>query len=107
MRTVSRWLQSVPISRKSSRPQFLLLAAALLAALAWPTPSTAQIRAVWAAHEGLGLRRDEPVAAARMRNVVWDGRRVSLVAARNEIVAFEVIVEAGDRGVQGLTLSLP
>ena len=42
-----------------------------------------------------------------MRNAVWDGHRVSLVGARNEIIAFQVIVEAGDLGIDGLTLSLP
>ena len=46
---------------------------------------------------------DAPVDASRMRNTVWDGHRVSLAAARNEIIAFQVIVEAGDHGIDGLT----
>jgi hypothetical protein len=78
-----------------------------MTAMTWPSRSDAQIRAVWAAHEGLAVHRDTLVDVSRMRNTVWDGHRVSLAAARNEIIAFQVIVEAGDHGIDGLSVSLP
>src|SRR4029450_2331625 len=38
---------------------------------------------------------------------VWDGPRLPVFGARNEIVAFQVIVESDARGIQALRLSLP
>ncbi len=38
---------------------------------------------------------------------MWDGRTVRLFGARNEVVAFQVIVEAGAAGVRRLSLEFP
>ena len=53
---------------------------------------------VWAVSDGEKIERDDLASPLRARNSVWDGRRVRLFGARNEVVAFQVIVEADARG---------
>src|SRR4051812_27730375 len=86
-----------------------VLALAQISILASFVPAAAEagIRAVWAAHDGLGLARDAPDSAARARNAAWDGHAITLVAAGNETLAFQVIVEADGRGIPDLSVSLP
>ena len=60
----------------------------------------------WAVHDGVKVKRDDRDHPDRLRNAVWDGRTVRLVAARNEVLAFQVIVEAGASGLEGLSASL-
>ena len=43
----------------------------------------------------------------RRGNAVWDGAGVRLFAARNEIVAFQVIVDADPTGIRALSVALP
>lgn len=71
------------------------------------SPASADVRRIWAVHDGEKIERDDIRHPAAIRNAVWDGRRVRLFGARNEIVAFQVIVEADDRGVGKLSLRLP
>ena len=63
--------------------------------------------AVWAVHDGEKVKRDDRQNANKARNAIWDGARIKLVAARNEIVAFQVIVEAGATGIERLSAALP
>jgi hypothetical protein len=62
---------------------------------------------VWAVHDGVKVKRDDRAHPDRFRNAVWDGRTVRLVAARNEVIAFQVIAEAGASGVDDLSATLP
>jgi hypothetical protein len=80
----------------------LALAAFLIAA-----DAAAEVRRVWAVGDGDKIERDAKEHPLAARNAAWDGRVVRISGARNEIVAFQVIVEAGGRGVRGLTLRLP
>ena len=41
-----------------------------------------------------------------MSNSAWDGRKVNLFGARNEIIAFQLVVEADENGISGLNVSL-
>ena len=79
------------------------LAAALVASVAVsvaPAPLAAQagsLAAVWANDGGDKVTRDELRASRGRtppRNRLWDGRTVRLVAARNEVVAFNLVLEA-------------
>ena len=38
----------------------------------------------WAVHDGVKVKRDDRDHPDRLRNAVWDGRTIRLVAARNE-----------------------
>lgn len=82
-----------------------LLATALLAAAV--RPADAGIRRVWAVGDGDKIERDAREHPLSDHNSVWDGRTVRVFGARNEIIAFQVIVDADARGVRALSLRLP
>ena len=71
------------------------------------SPALAGVAAVWAVSDGEKVERDDRAHPLKPRNAVWDGRTVRLAAARNEIVAFQAIVEADDAGIGALSASLP
>ena len=80
----------------------LVLALSLLS-----SDAQADVRRVWAVGDGDKVERDEQNHPASARNAVWDGRVVRLFAARNEIIAFQVIVEADGDGIGQLSVRLP
>ena len=60
------------------------------------------VRYVWAVDDGEKVFRDDlnhPLKAGGTGNPVWDGATVTLFAARNEAVAFQLILEANSEGV--------
>lgn len=61
----------------------------------------------WATTEDDVVTATDRYSRRQIENPVWDGRRVRLVCARNEVAAFQVIVEADDLGVSRLSLALP
>jgi len=67
----------------------------------------ADVRHIWAVNDGEKIERDARDHPARARNSVWDGKAVHVFAARNEIIAFQIIVEAGPRGIRDLSIKLP
>ncbi len=67
----------------------------------------AGVRRVWAVNDGEKVERDARDHPAGARNAAWDGRTVRVFGARNEIIAFQVIVDADERGVRELSLRLP
>ena len=60
---------------------------------------------VWATHDGTKVLRGDLAHPDRSRNAVWDGTRVRLLSARDETVAFQVIVEA-EAGVSSLDATM-
>ncbi len=78
----------------------------LIAFVALAACASAGVQSIWAASDGDKVKRDDLAHHARQANSVWDGHRVSMVAARNEIVAFQVIVEADQDGIEELAISL-
>src|SRR5215475_13093875 len=62
---------------------------------------------VWAVNDGEKTERDELNSPFKRGNSVWDGKRVKLFGARNEIIAFQLIVEAGASGIRRLSAALP
>jgi hypothetical protein len=83
------------------------LACSLLVACIGAAPAAAGVTALWAVSDGEKLERDDGAHPLRARNAIWDGRVVRLAAARNEIVAFQVIVEADGAGLTALSAALP
>lgn len=83
------------------------LAALLVIALGTSRPGQAAVRAVWAVNDGEKVDRDARASPLKARNSSWDGKTVTLFAARNEIVAFQVIVEADAQGIASLKAAPP
>jgi hypothetical protein len=78
-----------------------------LAALLGATPAAAGVAAVWAVSDGEKVERDDRAHPLKKGNAVWDGTTIRLAAARNEVVAFQAIVEADGAGIRALSASLP
>jgi hypothetical protein len=83
-----------------------IVLAVVFCAIGFGTAS-ADVKAVWAIGDGDKVDRDDLAHPGRHRNGVWDGTGIRLFAARNEIVAFQVIVEADGRGIGALSVALP
>jgi hypothetical protein len=62
--------------------------------------------AIWAVSDGEKIEQDDLNNPLKRANSVWNGRRIKLFGARNEAIAFQLIVEAGDRGIDALSVSL-
>ena len=67
-------------------------------------PDTA-IAALWAVGDGEAVERD--ANDLPRTSAVWDGRRVQLHGARNEVLAFQLVVRAGKPGIRALSARLP
>jgi hypothetical protein len=70
------------------------------------TPARAGVRRVWATNDGEKIERDARGGPDAISNATWDGRSVRLFGARNEILAFQVIVEADGAGIRALSARL-
>lgn len=90
-------------------PLLLFLAAfvALLAAtLLDGDQEGAGICDVWAVNDGEKVKQDDLSNPNRCGNSVWDGERIALFGARNEIIAFQVILQAGPAGARDVEVVL-
>ena len=83
------------------------LGLALLFCLAAPPAVRASAAGVWAVNDGEKIERDDLDNPNERSNSAWDGRRIKIFGARNEVIAFQVVVEAGAGGIGRLTVRLP
>lgn len=72
-----------------------------------PSPSFAGIASLWAVNDGEKIEQDDTANPNKAANSAWDGEKIIVFGARNEIIAFQVIVEADAGGIEGLRVSLP
>lgn len=78
-----------------------------LAIVVLAADASADVRRVWAVTDGDKVERDARDHPASASNAVWDGKTVRLYGARNEVVAFQLIVEADAAGIRELSVRLP
>src|SRR6185503_10568158 len=79
----------------------------LLCYLACASAGVSAVRRVWAVNDGEKVERDDLNNPNKRANSAWDGRRVKIFGARNEIIAFQLIIEAGPDGIRRLAVTLP
>ena len=84
-----------------------LAALLLITHLLWPLGASASVRHVWAVNDGEKVERDDLDNPNKNSNSAWDGHQIKIFGARNEIIAFQLIVEAGVDGIKRLSVSLP
>src|ERR1041385_7252202 len=65
------------------------------------------VRTIWAVNDGEQVERDDLNNPNRGANSAWDGHKVKIFGARNEIIAFQLIVEADQNGIERLKVALP
>ena len=69
--------------------------------------ASASVHHVWAVNDGEKIERDDLNNANKNGNSAWDGQKIRIFGARNEIIAFQLIVEADQDGINRLTVALP
>jgi hypothetical protein len=82
-------------------------AAAALVMLAAAGVSDAGVRRIWAVNDTEKIAQENVASPLAIGNSAWDGKRVRIFGARNEVLAFQVIVEADPQGIDALSLRLP
>lgn len=82
-------------------------AAAALVMLAAAGGSEAGVRRTWAVNDTEKIAQENVASSLATGNSAWDGKRVRLFGARNEVLAVQVIVEADAQGIGALSLRLP
>ena len=84
-----------------------LIIALLLSFALLPVVASADVQHIWAVNDGEKVERDDLNNPNKKENSAWDGRKIKIFGARNEIIAFQLIVEAGPEGIKQLTVTLP
>jgi len=79
---------------------------ASLIALLSVASASAGVQSIWAIHDGAKVERDDLSHPGERGNSVWDGKRIRLFGAKNEIIAFQVIVETDASGIAALSANL-
>ncbi|MDQ7075750.1 MAG: DUF4091 domain-containing protein [Gammaproteobacteria bacterium] len=64
------------------------------------------LKAIWAVNDGERLSSTLSDGVSRQDGVVWNGCYVDLVAVRDEVVAFQLVLEAGGSGQHDLHVSM-
>jgi len=92
-KTISSWLRCLVVI-------FLILPDG-------PVFAAQPITAIWANTGEDKVTQDELRATkgANVKNSVWDGSKITIFGARNEVVAFNVILEAGSGGAGNVTVT--
>jgi len=85
------------------RPVLFLFLCYLLCSSA----ALSSVRTVWAVNDGEKVERDDPNNPNKRENSAWDGHKVKIFGARNEIIAFQLIIEADRQGIERLAVALP
>ncbi|MEO8436373.1 MAG: glycoside hydrolase domain-containing protein [Pyrinomonadaceae bacterium] len=75
--------------------------------LLFAVTGSASVRRIWAVNDGEKVERDDLNNPNKNTNSAWDGHKIKIFGARNEIIAFQLIVEAGQDGINHLTVALP
>ena len=65
------------------------------------------VRVIWAVNDGEKVERDDLSNPNKRENSAWDGHKIKIFGARNEIIAVQLIVEADQSGIEHLKVSLP
>jgi cell wall-associated NlpC family hydrolase len=70
-------------------------------------PTDHGVNSVWGVSDGEKIEKDDLTNVNKASNSAWDGHKIKVFGSRNEIVAFQTIVEASDAGILGMDASLP
>jgi hypothetical protein len=84
--------------------RFLFLADVIIAAIGCKSPTG--IERVWAIDDGEKIKQDDisnPLATD-VNNAVWKDSKIRLFSGKNEIVAFQLIIQASEKGASGVNV---
>jgi glycosyl hydrolase family 123 len=83
------------------------VASLLFSNLLFPVAAVASVQQIWAVNDGEKVERDDLNNPNKSSNSAWDGQKIKFFGARNEIIAFQLIVQAGADGIKQLIVALP
>jgi hypothetical protein len=69
-------------------------------------PMQAQIGNIWALGDGEKVYRNNDHHPDKAGNNIWDGKSIHLKGMYNEVIAFQVILEAGKQGASGINIAI-
>jgi hypothetical protein len=69
--------------------------------------ASGSVREIWAVNDGEKIERDDLNNPNKAGNSTWDNHKIKIFGARNEIIAFQLIVETDKDGVTALSVALP
>ncbi len=87
----------------------IVLCLAMIALADTRAEAAPRLASIWAVDDGEKIFRDDldnPLEAGGGDNSVWDGTTVELFGARNEIIAFQLILEADGAGAQDVNVTV-
>ena len=96
------------LSRKTKKISWVVVSVLALAAIvaALRLFPRSRLAAVWAVGDGEKVRKFDLKHPERNGNSVWQDGCISLFAARNEVIGFQVILQAGPEGAAGVNVLL-
>ncbi|HUU27695.1 MAG TPA: hypothetical protein VM123_07775 [archaeon] len=75
-------------------------------ALTWAPSLRSAVTGVWAVDDGQKIYRYQADSPAREKNNIWDGKTIRLKGLYNEVLAFQVIVEADSFGARAVEVTV-
>lgn len=69
-------------------------------------PAFSQVRDAWAVGDGEKIFRNDDSNPARKSNFIWDGNVIKLKGLYNEVLGFQIIVEAEKKGAKAIEISV-
>jgi glycosyl hydrolase family 123 len=79
----------------------------LLCCLLCSPAALCSVRTIWAVNDGEKVLRFDLNNPNKRENSAWDAHKVKIFGARNEIIAFQLIIEADQLGIDRLSVALP
>lgn len=83
-----------------------LLGLACSTLLLWAPPAAADLAAVWALDDGTKIKATDLQHPLEAGNGIWDGQTIRVFGARNETVAFQLILEGGAQASASVDVQL-
>ena len=78
----------------------------LISSLIFPSAVTSQVNNIWAVGDGEKVYKNDLNHPFKHKNFIWDGKSIKLSGLYNEVLAFQLIVEAGGEGAEKLEIAI-
>ncbi|MCJ7739856.1 DUF4091 domain-containing protein [Candidatus Microgenomates bacterium] len=87
---------------------FLIILSTFLFFISSPTTALAGISRIWSVDDSEKIKKDDisNSLATSSNNPVWNGNQISLFGAKNEIVAFQLIIQADGSGINNVNVKV-
>src|SRR5438045_4707972 len=74
--------------------------------LFFPAVTFSQVHTIWALGDGEKVFRNDTSHPDKAGNLIWDGKTIHLKGLYNEVLAFQLILEAGKDSVKSIEVAV-